>query len=902
MSNPDDFLSRVDEVSDLVRALKENKGGIDLLNEFDEKDRKHEEKLANIRKDVEERKKNETKKERETWWEYAHMKFEESDDEDENLKNNDRYNGKDRLDYSRWDEFVRNPDDPVSLAEKEEMEKKKQDLQDAEFEKLNPEFCDQFKEDLKERQKTDVEKETEAENLRVGGNKAFKEKLFDIALKHYQRAMKLRPFKVPLLTNMALVHYQLGDVENCLEFCNRAIYIDPKCVKAYFKRAMIAKERQKYEKAIRDLEYANIADPKNKSVMKELKSLKSLVERAKEEKEVAEAFKTTQNVMSSLNVNPPNSIKPSNKLNKQQTNSKTSNKKNKKKNSNKSTNKSSSKVKPEEFLANNESFFEQLNSIGSNMDLVGISGALKALASPEILNLRKSEKAKDDDDSDSSDDDELDSQLELAYDALLSVLNQKNNKIFMRMSGGVDLMCCRYLQTTFDSSYLMTEKDELNTREPTFKASDGEYEKNTCVQDTIKVLSLLCDDAFSVELMLHHGVPQECLKRVLSLNEDGANDESNIVNEIQFLGSLFKSGSSKIKSIVLKNKGLKALLLELVQHSSSRSLLWAGVALVKILCEQSELFIEHMNEDIPNALVGLICDDKTVSSLVFQAAAALVIITHQPHLRVCLAAEGVCSGFVEKLKKCDQIRGLACVDGEAIMTILYNATVTETQRQSAAVCSFLTNELRSAGITEILINHLRESKGDDISIIALHLLARLCSNNEEILKEVVTSEDIRRNVIDELFGRIDEPQIIESVIRMMALSQKVLNNDISVFITPTFGFRVGKIVSKYSTVFEVSQPKENHQLIVRLLTNLFKVLLVLGGNEKAIQNKSLFDHLISKYNLIEVLIEAVKRNKESRQNAAVLLGKLAKDSTNIQKIRDLRGIEILMEYGKQLKL
>ena len=80
------------------------------------------------------------------------------------------------IDYSKWEKWVQDPDDPVTLVrqravyqrlllrsqapwlwmnlckqcalwfsqeEKERLEKERQEKQDAEFEKLNPEFCGQ---------------------------------------------------------------------------------------------------------------------------------------------------------------------------------------------------------------------------------------------------------------------------------------------------------------------------------------------------------------------------------------------------------------------------------------------------------------------------------------------------------------------------------------------------------------------------------------------------------------------------------------------------------------------------------------------------------------------------------------------------------------------------------------
>lgn len=47
------------------------------------------------------------------------------------------------LDYSIWDRWAANPDDPVTKAEMAALEAEKERINDAEFEKNNPDFCNQ---------------------------------------------------------------------------------------------------------------------------------------------------------------------------------------------------------------------------------------------------------------------------------------------------------------------------------------------------------------------------------------------------------------------------------------------------------------------------------------------------------------------------------------------------------------------------------------------------------------------------------------------------------------------------------------------------------------------------------------------------------------------------------------
>ena len=71
-----------------------------------------------------------------------------------------------------WEKWI--PDDPVSLEELRAKEKEINKEKDALFEKNNPEFCNNFIDDMKKREKTKTRKATTAEVQKQKGNKAFK--------------------------------------------------------------------------------------------------------------------------------------------------------------------------------------------------------------------------------------------------------------------------------------------------------------------------------------------------------------------------------------------------------------------------------------------------------------------------------------------------------------------------------------------------------------------------------------------------------------------------------------------------------------------------------------------------------------------------------------------------------
>lgn len=96
------------------------------------------------------------------------------------------------------------------------------------FEKSNPDFCTQFMDDLEERNKASEKKKQNATALRLKGNKFFKQKLYEDALRSYMEALKLCPYDdVAVLTNIAQVFIKMKQSEDALEFLNRALALKP---------------------------------------------------------------------------------------------------------------------------------------------------------------------------------------------------------------------------------------------------------------------------------------------------------------------------------------------------------------------------------------------------------------------------------------------------------------------------------------------------------------------------------------------------------------------------------------------------------------------------------------------------------------------------------------------------
>jgi hypothetical protein len=137
--------------------------------------------------------------------------------------------------------------------------------------------------------------------LKERGNTEFRAKKYDEALRSYRKSLKLVPFEAAVLTNIAQVRQWRrvalrrppigarasgssscrGGAQACLratrfddavEFCNRALFVDAKNVKALFRRALARKALLLFSDAISDLQAAAAIEPLNDDLALELKS------------------------------------------------------------------------------------------------------------------------------------------------------------------------------------------------------------------------------------------------------------------------------------------------------------------------------------------------------------------------------------------------------------------------------------------------------------------------------------------------------------------------------------------------------------------------------------------------------------------------------------------------------
>ncbi|KAG1694624.1 hypothetical protein DVH05_021125 [Phytophthora capsici] len=253
------------------------------------------------RKREEEAKRKEKEEEHDSWWNRAELRYSlrDSEENEENKGSNKSerwanrllaaYKSRDANDYSLWDQWV--PEDPVSLQEKAEREAELEKLRNREFETNNPEFCNQFKKDMEERQRSQQEKASTADRtllcltvyrtelsvlmhclaagLKLKGNRLYKKKLYEEAIKSYMEALAVSPFSVAILANIAQCYLRLDLLDDCVEFCTRTLYVDSSHVKALSRRAAAFHRQKKLKEAAEDMRKAFSLDGENADIVEQ---------------------------------------------------------------------------------------------------------------------------------------------------------------------------------------------------------------------------------------------------------------------------------------------------------------------------------------------------------------------------------------------------------------------------------------------------------------------------------------------------------------------------------------------------------------------------------------------------------------------------------------------------------
>ena len=93
---------------------------------------------------------------------------------------------------------------------------------------------------------------------------------------------ELKVAKLSLYSNIAMCANKQKDWKLSIDNCTKALEIDPKSVKALFRRATALEKSNKYDEALKDLSVASVEAPDDKNVAKAVTRVKKLQKKQQE--------------------------------------------------------------------------------------------------------------------------------------------------------------------------------------------------------------------------------------------------------------------------------------------------------------------------------------------------------------------------------------------------------------------------------------------------------------------------------------------------------------------------------------------------------------------------------------------------------------------------------------------
>ena len=286
-----DFLSKVTDVKDAIGGMLDGSvdpkdvkiKGMKSPEEIEKEEREQAERLRLAREKTAETQRKRMEEEKERWWSGAEnwVDYKANDNENSSINNDDTDGNqksparmlRDRysMDYSRWDSWE--PEDPVTMEERLKKEEEEDKVRNSEFEKANPDFCEGVLKDVANRNKKKKEETENANIRRLKGNNFYKLKDYSTALVQYFDALKIQPYDVKTLCNIAQTHIKLDQLSDANEFLDRVLYLDPKHAKALSRRATLLEGENRPEKALDMVRRALLVDSDNSDLQRQERML-----------------------------------------------------------------------------------------------------------------------------------------------------------------------------------------------------------------------------------------------------------------------------------------------------------------------------------------------------------------------------------------------------------------------------------------------------------------------------------------------------------------------------------------------------------------------------------------------------------------------------------------------------
>ncbi|XP_021898369.1 serine/threonine-protein phosphatase 5-like isoform X2 [Carica papaya] len=126
-----------------------------------------------------------------------------------------------------------------------------------------------------------------AEEIKVQANDAFKARKYALAIDLYTRAIELNNDNAVYWANRAFAHTKLEEYGSAIQDASKAIEIDPKYSKGYYRRGAAYLAMGKFKEALKDFQQVKKICPNDPDASKKLKECEKAVMKLKFEEAIS---------------------------------------------------------------------------------------------------------------------------------------------------------------------------------------------------------------------------------------------------------------------------------------------------------------------------------------------------------------------------------------------------------------------------------------------------------------------------------------------------------------------------------------------------------------------------------------------------------------------------------------
>nr|XP_026486769.1 tetratricopeptide repeat protein 1 isoform X1 [Vanessa tameamea] len=195
--------------------------------------------------------------------------------------NDDGLNSSDHVEScASGDSSKASPSVDISFKDDDEVKNEQSDKDDSDTDSIDELSLKDAEVDLTDDQKS--ERRSIAETLKTMGNLAFKNEEYERSIDKYTEALKICPLqfneqRAVLYCNRSAAKLKLERYKHAIKDCTKAVELDDKYVKAYYRRAQCYEITEKLDESLEDYKQMLLIDPSHKEAQSAMVRLPPLI-------------------------------------------------------------------------------------------------------------------------------------------------------------------------------------------------------------------------------------------------------------------------------------------------------------------------------------------------------------------------------------------------------------------------------------------------------------------------------------------------------------------------------------------------------------------------------------------------------------------------------------------------